>query len=126
MRFGATIRSWSGAAAPISASANFFRSRNRRASSSLAALSSAHNVRESTAMVKFVSFVAAWLLAAPAFAQIDCNAGMEPVDASADFSLTAREYIKVIVANEHAFVKALGNQGYAVDIAVETLKGDTV
>jgi hypothetical protein len=77
-------------------------------------------------MVKFASFLAAWLLAAPAFAQIDCNAGMEPVDVSADFSLSAREYIKVIVANEHAFVKALGNQGYAVDIVVETLKGDTV
>ena len=77
-------------------------------------------------MVKFASFVAAWLLALPALAQVDCNAGMEPVDASADFPLSAREYIKVIVAKEHDFVKALGSQGYAVDIKVETLKGDTV
>lgn len=77
-------------------------------------------------MLKLASFVAAWLLAVPAFAQIDCNAGLDPVDASADFPLSARDFIKVIVANEHEFVKALGKQGYAADITVETLKGDTV
>jgi hypothetical protein len=77
-------------------------------------------------MMNFASFIAAWLLAVPAFAQVDCNAGMGPIDASADFSLSAREFIKVVVANEHEFVKALGTHGYAVDITVETLKGDTV
>ena len=77
-------------------------------------------------MVKFASFVAAWLLTMPALAQVDCNAGMEPVDASADFPLSARTYIKVIVAKEHDFVKALGKLGYAVDIEVVTLKGEAV
>lgn len=77
-------------------------------------------------MTKFLSFLAAWLLAVPALAQIDCNAGMEPIDPAADFPLSARDYIKVIVANEHAFVKALGSYGYALDIRVETLQGDTV
>ena len=77
-------------------------------------------------MIRLSSFLVAWLLAVPALAQIDCNAGMEPIDASADFTLTAREFIKVIVVNEHNYVKALGSQGYAVDIRVETLKGDTV
>src|SRR5476649_2232426 len=77
-------------------------------------------------MMKLASFLVAWLLAVPAFAQVDCNAGMEPIDASADFPLSAREFIKVVVANERDFVKALGSHGYAVDIKVQTLKGDTV
>ncbi len=77
-------------------------------------------------MVKFASFLAAWLLAVPAFAQVDCNAGMEPIDAAADFPLSARDFIKVVVANERDFVKALGSHGYTVDIKVETLKGDVV
>ncbi len=77
-------------------------------------------------MMKFASFLAAWLLAVPAFAQVDCNAGMEPIDAAADFALSAREFIRVIVANERDFVKALGSHGYSVDIKVETLKGDVV
>jgi hypothetical protein len=77
-------------------------------------------------MTKFLSFLAAWLLVVPAFAQVDCNAGMEPIDTAADFPLSARDFIKVIVANEHAIVKALGNYGYSVDIKVETLQGETV
>jgi hypothetical protein len=77
-------------------------------------------------MTKFLSFLAAWLLAVPALAQVDCNAGMEPIDAAADFPLSARDYIKVIVANEQKFVKALGSYGYSVDIRVETLQGETV
>ncbi len=77
-------------------------------------------------MMKFASFLIAWLLAVPAFAQIDCNAGLEPVDSAADFNLSAREFVKVIVTNEQAFVKGLGSHGYAVDITVETLNGDTV
>src|SRR5476651_886103 len=77
-------------------------------------------------MMKVASFLVTWLLAVPAFAQVDCNAGMEPIDASADFPLSAREYIRVVVAGERDFVKALGSHGYAVDIKVETLKGDTV
>jgi hypothetical protein len=77
-------------------------------------------------MTKFLSFLAAWLLAVPALAQVDCNAGMGPIDAAADFSLSARDYIKVIVANEQKFVKALGAYGYALDIKVETLQGDKV
>ncbi len=76
-------------------------------------------------MTKLLSFLAAWLLAVPAFAQVDCNAGMEPIDTAADFQLSARDYIKVIVANERNFVKALGGYGYSVDIKVETLQGGT-
>ena len=77
-------------------------------------------------MTKFLSFLAAWLLAVPALAQIDCNAGMEPIDTAADFSLSARDYIKVIVANEQKFVMALGSYGYALYIMVETLQGEKV
>jgi hypothetical protein len=77
-------------------------------------------------MTKFLSFIAAWLLAVPALAQVDCNAGMEPIDTAADFPLSARDYIKTIVANEHKFIKALGSYGYSVDIKVETLQGETV
>ena len=77
-------------------------------------------------MLKFALFVAAWLLAGPALAQIDCNAGMDKVDASADSPLSARDYIRVVVANEHEFVKALGRLGYAADITIETLKDDAV
>src|ERR1700738_4558252 len=77
-------------------------------------------------MTRFLSFLAACLLALPTFAQDDCNAGMEPIDTAADFPLSARDFIKVIVANEHTFVKALGNYGYSVDIKVETLQGETV
>ena len=77
-------------------------------------------------MMRAASFLAVWLLAGPAFAQVDCNAGLAPVDASANSSLSARDFIKVIVATEHEFVKALGSQGYTVDITVETLKDNTV
>jgi hypothetical protein len=77
-------------------------------------------------MIKVVPFLAVWLLALPALAQVDCNADMDAVDGSADFSLSAREFVKVIVANEKNFVKSLGSQGYAADITIETLKGDTV
>jgi hypothetical protein len=77
-------------------------------------------------MMKVASFLVTWLLAVPAFAQVDCNAGMEPIDASADFPLSAREFIRVVVANERDFVKSLGRHGYAVDIKVETLMGDAV
>jgi hypothetical protein len=77
-------------------------------------------------MTKFLSFIAAWLLAVPALAQVDCNAGMEPIDTAADFPLSARDYIKTIVANEQKFIKALGSFGYSVDIKVETLQGETV
>jgi hypothetical protein len=77
-------------------------------------------------MTKLLSFLAAWLLAVPALAQVDCNADMAPIDTAADFPLSARDFLKVIVANEHALVKALGNYGYSVDIKVETLQGDTV
>ena len=37
-------------------------------------------MRESIRMRRFGSFIAACLLAGPAFAQVDCNAGMEPID----------------------------------------------
>ena len=77
-------------------------------------------------MTKFLSFIAAWLLAVPALAQVDCNAGMEPIDTAADFPLSARDYIKTIVANEQKFLKALSSYGYSVDIKVETLQGETV
>lgn len=77
-------------------------------------------------MTKFLSFLAAWLLALPALAQVDCSAGMEPIDASADFPLSARDYIKEIVANERKFTRVLGSYGYAADIKVETLQGDAV
>jgi hypothetical protein len=77
-------------------------------------------------MIKLLSFLAAWLLAVPALAQVDCNAGMEPIDTAADFPLTARDYIKVIVANEQKVVKALGSYGYALDLKVETLQGEKV
>jgi hypothetical protein len=83
-------------------------------------------VRENAGMMRVAPFLAAWLLAVPAFAQIDCNAGMAPIDSAADFPLSAREFIRVIVAGEHNYIKALGSQGYAVDITVETLKGDAV
>jgi hypothetical protein len=77
-------------------------------------------------MTKLLSFLAAWLLAVPALAQVDCNAGMEPIDTAADFPLSARDYIKVIVANEQKFVKALGSYGYSLDLKVETLQGEKV
>lgn len=77
-------------------------------------------------MMKFVTFLLSCVLAGPAFAQVDCNAGMEPIDRSADFPLTARDYIKVVTAKEQQFTKALGSFGYAIDIKVETVQGDTV
>lgn len=77
-------------------------------------------------MKRVLPFFLAWLLTVPAFAQVDCNAGLEPVDAAADFRLSARDFIKAIVANERDVVRALGNHGYAVDITVETLKDNAV
>jgi hypothetical protein len=75
-------------------------------------------------MMKVAPFLAVWLLALPAVAEVDCNAGMEAIDASADFPLNAREFTKVVVPNERALVKTLGKTGYAADLKVETLNGD--
>jgi len=76
--------------------------------------------------MKVALFLAVWLLALPAAAQVDCDAGMEAIDAAADFSVTAREFTKLVVQNERGLVKSLGNVGYAVDLKVETLNGDSV
>ncbi|MBS0539131.1 MAG: hypothetical protein JSR47_10275 [Proteobacteria bacterium] len=77
-------------------------------------------------MMKFLPFIAATLLALPAAAQVDCNAGMEPIDRTADFALTASDFVKSIATNEQKFSKALGGFSYDIDIKVETLDGDTV
>jgi len=77
-------------------------------------------------MMKFASFLAASLFALPALAQVDCNAGMEPIDRAADFSLGAPDFIKVVAAKEQKFTRALGSYGYDIDIRVETLDGDKV
>jgi hypothetical protein len=77
-------------------------------------------------MSKYLTFLAVWLVTLPALAQVDCNAGLEPIDNAAESSLSARDFIKTIVTNERAFVKSLGSQGYKVDIRVETLQGDKV
>ena len=77
-------------------------------------------------MTKFLSFLVTALLALPAFAQVDCNSGMLPLDDSAESTLSPRGFIKVVAAKEDQFSKALDRYGYAVDIEVETLTGDAV
>ena len=77
-------------------------------------------------MMKLAPFLAVWLLALPAFAEVDCNAGMEAIDPAAEFPVSAREFTKVVVANERGLLTTLGKTGYAVDLKVETLNGDTV
>lgn len=77
-------------------------------------------------MTKFPLFLAVTLFALPAAAQVDCNAGMEPIDRTAGFALTASDFVKTIATREQKFSKALGGFGYDIDITVETLDGDTV
>jgi hypothetical protein len=71
--------------------------------------------------------VAACLLAAPAaFAQVDCDAGLDKLEASANSSMSALGFIHDVAPNEVLFEKAFAGFTYTLDVSLQTLQGDTV
>jgi hypothetical protein len=65
-------------------------------------------------------------LAAPAAAQVDCEAGMKPLEANATSRMGAMDFIRDVAAKELAFTKVMPNFNYNVDVTVQTLQGDKV
>ncbi len=72
------------------------------------------------------SFLIALLLAMPAFAQIDCSEGMEPIDNAATSPITPVEFTRAIAAREMLIAKAFATFGYTADIDIQTVQGDVV
>jgi hypothetical protein len=71
--------------------------------------------------------VAVCFLAAPAaYAEVDCDAGLDKLDASANSSMSAVGFIHDVAPNEVVFEKAFANFGYTLDVSLQTLQGDTV
>jgi hypothetical protein len=66
------------------------------------------------------------LLATPAFAQVNCNEGLQPIDSDAVSPMSVPEFIHAIGAKETAFGKAFSGFGYTVDVSIQTLQGDAV
>lgn len=72
------------------------------------------------------TFLPVLLVAMPALAQIDCNAGMQPIDTGADSRMSAPEFITKVAARESALTKAFTGFGYAADISIQTIANDAV
>jgi hypothetical protein len=77
-------------------------------------------------MNKAACFLTVLLVAAPgltngAFAQVDCNKGLEPIARDADTRMSPTEFIRDVAANELAFGKAFANFNYGLAIELKTL-----
>ena len=77
-------------------------------------------------MKLFAFLLVACSLALPAAAQVDCNIGLEPLDADAGSSISALGFIHDVAPKEVVFSKAFGGYGYVLDVNLQTLQGDTV
>ena len=82
-------------------------------------------------MLPAAAFVSLLLLsvsafASSAFAQVDCNEGMAPIDNTADSQMSAPDFIRSVAAKESAFAKAFAGFGYTADVSVQTLQGNTI
>jgi len=77
-------------------------------------------------MTHIAVLVSLLLLALPAFAQVDCNEGLEPIDRDASSPMSALEFTRSIAAKEATLAKAFTTFGYRVEIGIKTLQGDTV
>lgn len=76
--------------------------------------------------IPLVLLTVATFAASPAFARIDCNEGLEPLDSAAESRLTAQDFISEVVAKEKTLSKALASYGYRLEVLIETLKDGQV
>jgi hypothetical protein len=77
-------------------------------------------------MIRGASILFAVLASTSAFAQVDCNQGLEPIDRQADSRMTAVDFIKEVAANEISFAKAFGQFNYTLEVNLKTLQDNTV
>jgi hypothetical protein len=77
-------------------------------------------------MIRTCSFLVACLLALPAHAQIDCNAGLGDLDTAASSSLSPWGFIHDVAPKEAVFSKAFTGFGYLLGVSLQTLQGDAV
>jgi hypothetical protein len=77
-------------------------------------------------MIRAVPFLLAMLASSAAFAQVDCNKGLEPLDSKAESRMTATDFIHDVATKEIAFSKAFSNYGYQLSVDLRTLQDDQV
>jgi hypothetical protein len=77
-------------------------------------------------MTPAAAFISVLLLTMPAFAQVDCNEGMQPIENDASSPMSALKFTHTVAAREAVFAKAFANFGYAVEVDVATVQGDAV
>jgi hypothetical protein len=77
-------------------------------------------------MIHVAAILSVLLLALPAFAQVDCNEGMESIDRDAPSRMGALEFTRTVAAKEAMLAKAFATFGYKVGVSVQTVRGDTV
>ncbi len=76
-------------------------------------------------MMRAAPFLLTILAATRAFAQIDCNQGLEPIDLKAQSRMTAMDFVRNVAGNELVFSKAFAQFNYTLEVGLETLKDDT-
>jgi hypothetical protein len=77
-------------------------------------------------MINAAAFFSILLLALPAFAQVDCNEGMQPIDRDAPSRLSVLEFTRAVATKEAALAKAFAMFGYKVELSVQTIQGNAV
>jgi hypothetical protein len=77
-------------------------------------------------MIQAAALVFLLLLSLPAFAEVNCNEGMEPIDNSAQSQMSPPEFVRAVAAKELSFAKAFVTFGYTADLSIQTLQGDQV
>ncbi len=77
-------------------------------------------------MIGRASFLLAIFASTAAFAQVDCNEGLEPLDGKAESRMTAMDFIHDVAIREIAFSKAFTKYGYKLSVDLKTLRDDTV
>jgi hypothetical protein len=77
-------------------------------------------------MKQIVVFLVAYLAAGSAFAQINCNEGLEPIDSAAASPMGPLEFVQTVAVKDLAHARAFATYGYTLDLTVQTLQGDVV
>lgn len=77
-------------------------------------------------MIHVAVLVFMLLLALPAFAQVDCNDGTEPIDRDAPSRMSPLEFTRTVAAKEAILARTFSSFGYKVEVSVQTVQGDSV
>jgi hypothetical protein len=76
--------------------------------------------------IPLVLLTAVMFAGSPAFARIDCNEGLQPLDSTAESRLTAQDFISEVAAKEKTLPKVLASYGFRLEVLIQTLKDGQV